>query len=78
MAERIAHYEIVETIGEGGSGIGYRAKDTKLERSVALKFVSPSLHSVADDVELFLHEARALSRLNHPNIATIYAVEELV
>lgn len=76
MGERIAHYEIVERLGEGGMGIVYRATDTKLERAVALKFLSPDLRSSPEDIERFLHEARALSRLNHPNIATIYAVEE--
>ena len=76
MAEQIAHYEIVERLGEGGMGVVYRATDTKLERDVALKFLSPALRSSTEDLERFLHEARALSRLNHPNIATIYAVEE--
>jgi len=76
LSERIAHYELMERIAEGGMGVIYRARDTRLDREVALKFLSPSLRASEHELELFLQEARAISRLNHPNIATIYAVEE--
>lgn len=76
MTQRIAHYELLERIAEGGMGIVYKARDTRLDRLVALKFLSPELDANAEEVAQFLHEARAISRLNHPNIATIYAVEE--
>lgn len=76
MNERIAHYELMERVAEGGMGVIYRARDTHLDREVALKFLSPSLRASKQEMEHFLQEARAISRLNHPNIATIYAVEE--
>lgn len=57
-------------------GVVYRARDTRLDREVALKFLSPALRASGQELEQFLQEARAISRLNHPNIATIYAVEE--
>ncbi len=76
MTQRIAHYELLDRIAEGGMGIVYKARDTRLDRLVALKFLSPSLNPGSEEVQQFLHEARAISRLNHPNIATIYAVEE--
>lgn len=76
MTQRIAHYELLDRIAEGGMGIVYKARDTRLDRLVALKFLSPSLNAGSEEVQQFLHEARAISRLNHPNIATIYAVEE--
>ncbi|MDA1315309.1 MAG: protein kinase [Acidobacteria bacterium] len=72
----LSHYEIVEQIAEGGMGIVYKARDTKLERVVALKLVSPSLRASSDLVEKLFQEARALSRLNHPNVATIYEVDD--
>ena len=76
MSEQIAHYELLERVAEGGMGVVYRARDTRLDREVALKFLSPSLRASEQELEQFLQEARAISRLNHPNIATIYAVEE--
>ncbi|MDA1236506.1 MAG: protein kinase [Acidobacteria bacterium] len=76
MNERIGHYELIEHVAEGGMGVIYRARDTRLDREVALKFLSPSLRASEQELERFLQEARAISRLNHPNIATIYAVEE--
>jgi serine/threonine protein kinase/Tfp pilus assembly protein PilF len=76
LSERIAHYELMERVAEGGMGVIYRARDMRLDRQVALKFLSPSLRASAQELEHFLQEARAISRLNHPNIATIYAVEE--
>jgi tetratricopeptide (TPR) repeat protein len=72
--DRIAQYEIVERIGAGGMGVVYRARDTRLERTVALKFL-PRRHQVdADAATRLLREARAASVLEHPNVATVYEV----
>lgn len=74
--QRILHYEIVEKLGEGGMGIVYKAKDTKLDRWVALKFLPH--HLTANDTERgrFLQEAKAAATLNHPNICTIHDINE--
>ncbi len=74
-AERILHYEIQTKLGEGGMGIVYKAIDQKLNRFVALKFLPPQIDASGVHFQRFLQEANALSALNHPNIATIYAVE---
>ena len=73
----ISHYEIIEKIAEGGMGIVYKARDVRLDRVVALKFLSPNLPASNDQVEQFFHEARAISKLNHPNIATIFEIDEV-
>ena len=75
-AQTLSHYELLEKIGEGGMGVIFKARDVKLDRLVALKFLSPEFRAAQESVSSFLHEARALSKLNHPNIATIYEVEE--
>ncbi len=70
---KLAHYEIAEPIGKGGMGAVYRAKDSKLGRDVAIKVLR-----VTDPERLrrFEQEARAASALNHPNIVTIYEIDE--
>ena len=75
VGKTISHYRITEQVGQGGMGVVYKAEDTKLERTVALKFLS--LTSIGDEEKKrFKREAKAAASLNHPNIATIFAIDE--
>ncbi len=76
IAQRVAHYVIVEKLGEGGMGVVYRARDEKLQRDVALKFLGNLPSGSSASHEQVLEEARAISALNHPNICTVYEVGE--
>jgi serine/threonine protein kinase/Tol biopolymer transport system component len=76
IGTKLAHYEITSHLGTGGMGEVYRAIDTKLGRSVAIKFLPVAFSSDAERLARFRREAQVLASLNHPNIAHIYGIEE--
>jgi Tol biopolymer transport system component len=75
IGRSIAHYEITDSLGEGGMGVVYRAHDNKLARDVALQVLPQSVAGDADRMARFKREARVLAALNHPNIGAIYGLE---
>src|SRR5215510_9066857 len=77
IGTKLAHYEIRSHIGSGGMGDVYEATDTKLGRSVAIKFLPEAFSDDSERVARFQREARVLASLNHPNIAAIHGLEEI-
>lgn len=76
IGKTISHYKIIDKIGEGGMGVVYKAQDNKLDRFVAIKFLPPHLASSDESKKRFMQEAKAVASLNHPNIMSIYEIDE--
>ncbi len=76
IGQRIAHYNVLQRLGAGGMGVVYKAMDTRLDRVVALKFLTHPLNIEAEARQRFVREAKTASSLDHPNIGTVYEINE--
>lgn len=76
IGQTISHYKILEKIGEGGMGVVYKAEDTKLKRTVALKFLSPQILKNKDEKIRFSNEAQSAAAINHAHVTTIYEIND--
>jgi serine/threonine protein kinase len=76
ISGRIAHYEILEPLGSGGMGVVYKARDVRLGRTVALKFMAPGRDASDEARQRFLREAQAVAALDHPNVCTLFEIGE--
>ncbi len=76
IGQEVSHYKILDELGSGGMGVVYKAHDTKLNRTVALKFILPSIVRKKGNGKRFIQEAQAAASLNHPHICTVYEIDE--
>ena len=78
IGRTLSHFKILDELGRGGMGVVYRARDTKLNRDVAIKVLPEDFAGDEERLARFRREAQLLASLNHPNIAAIYGLEEFI